>query len=95
MRIGLLGDRVLVRPEDLPDKIGDLYVVHEHLTSTMIGKVVALGDGPVTPKGVRLPHCVRVGARVIFSPQSGTELTFEKENLVCLREDDLLAEVEA
>jgi co-chaperonin GroES (HSP10) len=93
MKLSLLHDHVLVRPEALPDKVGELFVVYDRQTSTMFGEVVALGEGPVTSKGVRLPHSVRVGARVIFSPDSGQEVIFEKETLVCLREWDLLAEI--
>lgn len=93
MTLSVLGDRCLVRPETLPDKLGSLYVVRDYDRSAMIGEVVALGQGPVTKKGVRLPHQVKVGSRVLFSPDSGSELIFKNENLVCMKEEDILAEI--
>ena len=64
------------------------------LDSTMLGTVLALGDGPVSSKGVTLDHFVEVGNRVLFSPDAGQEVIFEKDVLVFLDENDILAVID-
>ena len=93
MKMQVLGERCLIRPDKLPERTeSGLYMPElRHETVSLIGTVVGLGDGPVTKKGVRLPHVVVIGDRVIFSPDSGEEILFERDVLVCMREDDLLA----
>ncbi len=94
MKLHVLGERVIVRPLEQPTvSAGGLHLVYDRQQSTVRGTVLALGEGPVTPKGVRLPHLVDVGDSVIFSPDAGTELYFAQETVICLREDDLLAVV--
>lgn len=92
MKVRVCNDLAFVRPDKQPDTSeGGLHLVYDRQESTMRGTVVALGDGPVTAKGVRLPHSVAVGDRVIFSPDTGSELFFEKESVIALRENDILA----
>lgn len=95
MNLRVKNDLIFVRPEDQPTMSdGGLHLVYDRQRSTQRGTVVALGDGPVTEKGVRLPHVCTVGDRVIFSPDSGTELIFEKVNVIAMREHDVLAVIE-
>lgn len=95
MKLRVRGDLVFVRPEKQPD-VSDsgLLLVYDRQRSTMRGTVVALGDGPVTNKGVRLPHVCEVGDRVIFSPDSGEQLMFEKEEVIAMRENAILAVIQ-
>ena len=94
MKTRVLHDVVFVRPTGQPTvSDGGLHLVYDRQRSTMRGIVVALGEGPVTAKGVRLPHTVNVGDNVIFSPDVGEELFFEKETVIALRETDILAVV--
>lgn len=95
MKVRVCHDLVFIRPDKQPTvSEGGLHIVYDRQRSTMRGTIVALGDGPYTAKGVRLPHSVGVGDSVIFSPDSGSELIFEKETIVALREEDILAVVE-
>lgn len=92
MKVRVCNDLVFVRPDEQPAvSEGGLHLVYDRQRSTMRGAVVALGDGPVTAKGVRLPHVVALGDNVIFPPDKGEEVIFEKETVVCLRENDILA----
>jgi chaperonin GroES len=92
VKVRVCNDLAFVRPDSQPTETeSGIQLVYDRQRSTMRGTVVALGDGPVTKKGVRLPHCVKVGDRVIFSPDAGAELSFEKETIVCLREEEILA----
>jgi co-chaperonin GroES (HSP10) len=96
MNLTLIGPRVAIRPEKLPETSSDgtLHVVYHRRDSAVMGEVVALGDGPITAKGVQLDHYVKVGDRVMFSPDCGEELIFEKDVLVIMAEDEILAIVE-
>lgn len=96
MNLVVVGPRAFIRPDQMPEMTADglLHLVHERQKSTMTGTVVALGDGPRSRKGETLPHIVAVGDRVVFSPTSGEELIFEKDMLVSLLEDDILAILE-
>ncbi len=111
MNLTVIGPRVFIRPDQLPDMTSDgkLHLVYDRQKSTMTGTVVAVGDGPEQAKrAVRefakendIPsddynpeHAVSVGERVLFSPDSGEELIFEKDLLVCMKEDDILAVID-
>lgn len=95
MNLTVVGPRVFVRPDKLPDTTeSGLHMVHDRQRSTMTGTVVAVGDGPVTGKGVPLDHYVNVGERIVFSPDSGQEVFFEKEVFVSIEEDQILAVVD-
>lgn len=93
MNLTVVGPRVFVRPDKLPEMTADgtLHLIHDRQNVTMLGEVVALGDGPVTSKGVALDHYVSIGERVLFSPDKGEELIFEKDLLLSILEDDILA----
>lgn len=95
MNLTVLDDRVFVRPDELPEMSSDglLHLVHREPHATMTGTVVAVGEGPLTFSGKRYAHLVSVGDRVVFSPNHGTELVFERDLFVVLRETDLLAVV--
>lgn len=95
MKLRVCRDLVFIRPEAQPTiSEGGLHLVYDRQRSTMRGEVVALGDGPITGKGVRLDHYVDVGDNVIFSPDSGEEMIFEKETVIAMREDAILAVIE-
>lgn len=84
-----LGDRVLIRPEERPEKTdsGLLHVV-EHRKPHTAGWVVAIG------RDVHDDPCVKVGDYVLFSWQSGQLFDMETERLLIMRESDILAVVE-
>ena len=95
MMLTVLGDRIFVRPENQPDQTDSgLHIVYDRQISTMRGEVIAVGEGPRSKKGKLLPHIVDKGDRVIFSPDSGSEVQFERETLICMFEDDVLAVID-
>ena len=59
------------------------------------GQVIAVGNGKRTDKGEVLALEVRVNDRVLFGKYSGTEIKLDGEERVILREDEILAVVEA
>ena len=59
----------------------------------VIGRVVAVGPGKVAENGERIKPEVKKGDRVLYGKYSGTEVTVEGEELLILRESDILATV--
>jgi chaperonin GroES len=58
------------------------------------GKVMAVGSGKKDEKGKVIPLVVKKGDRVLFGKYSGTEIKIEGEEVVIVREDDILAVIE-
>ena len=57
------------------------------------GKVLAVGDGKLDDDGKRVPLDVAEGDEVLYSKYGGTEITVDGEDLLVLRESDVLAKV--
>jgi chaperonin GroES len=55
------------------------------------GEVLAVGPGRMTEEGKRIEMDVKVGDRVIYAKYGGTELKIEGEEIIILRESDILA----
>jgi co-chaperonin GroES (HSP10) len=95
MNLTVVGERVFIKPEQLPEmnSEGTLFLPGNRAGVVMCGTVAAVGDGPVG-KGIFLPHIVNVGDRVVFAPDSGEEIIFEKDLYIAMREIDILAVIE-
>jgi chaperonin GroES len=57
------------------------------------GKVLAVGDGKLEDDGRRIPLDVAAGDEVVYSKYGGTEIVVDGEDLLVLRESDVLAKV--
>jgi chaperonin GroES len=57
----------------------------------MEGKVIAVGPGTLTEDGKRVPLDVKVGDIVVYAKYAGTEIKEDGEELIILRESDILA----
>jgi chaperonin GroES len=55
------------------------------------GKVIAVGPGRVTDEGKRIPMEVEVGDIIIYAKYGGSEIKIDDEELIIMREDDILA----
>jgi chaperonin GroES len=58
------------------------------------GKVIAVGSGRITEKGEVRPLDIKKGDTVLFGKYSGTEVKVDGEELVVMREDDIMAVIE-
>ena len=58
------------------------------------GKVIAIGEGRVTPDGKVLPMSIKVGDVVLFSKWTGTEIKVDGEPHLIVKEGDILAIIE-
>ena len=86
-----LGDRVLVHPlEEKETKKGGIIIPDSAKEKPQEGEVVALGTGKVDEQGKKIEFTVKKGDRVLISKYGGTEIKFEGENYLIMREDDIL-----
>lgn len=87
-----LADRVVVRAlEETEQMRGGLYIPDTAKEKPQQGEVVAVGPGKFDEKGSRVPMDVKAGDKVLYGKYSGTEVTVEGEQLLILRESDVLA----
>lgn len=90
-----LHDRVVIRRiEEQDQKIGGLYIPDTAKEKPLQGEVIAVGDGRWLENGQREPLDLKVGDRVLFGKYSGTEIKLNDEELLILRESDVLGVVE-
>ena len=94
MKLKPLGDRLLVKPvEEEETTASGLVIPDTAKEKPQKGKVLAVGDGKLED-GKRIPLDVAEGDEVLYSKYGGTEITVEGEDLLVLRESDVLAKVE-
>lgn len=92
MKIRPLHDRVIVRREEEERTSTGGIVIPDTATEKPIrGKVVAVGNGKVLDSGDVRPLDVKKGDTVLFGKYSGTEVKVDGEELLVMREDDLMA----
>ena len=88
-----LHDRVIVkRIEEKETVKGGIIIPDSAKEKPQEGEVIAVGAGK-REKGERIPLDVTVGDRVLFGKYSGTEIKIEDEELLILREDEILAKL--
>jgi chaperonin GroES len=86
-----LSDRVLVKPlEEKEVKKGGIIIPDSAKEKPQEGEVVALGTGKFDEQGKKIEFTVKKGDRVLISKYGGTEIKFEGENYLIMREDDIL-----
>jgi len=87
-----LGDRVVVKPipQEEVTKSG-IVIPDTAKEKPQDGKVIAVGPGRMTEDGKRIAMDVKVGDIVIYAKYGGTEIKEDGEELIILRESDILA----
>ena len=90
-KIHPLADRVVIRPlEDTETMRGGLYIPDTAKEKPQQGEIVTVGPGRVE-KGERIPVDLKVGQKVLYGKYSGTEITLEAEQVLIIKESDVLA----
>ncbi len=96
MNLRPLQDRIIVkRVEEETKTAGGLFIPETAKEKPQRGQVVAAGNGKKTEEGKVLPLDVKVGDTVLFGKYAGTEVKVDGEEYLMMREDDILAVVEA
>ena len=95
MKIRPLHDRVIIKRLD-EDKTspGGIIIPDTAAEKPVQGKVVAVGKGKILEDGQVRPLDVKVGDKILFGKYSGTEVKVEGEDLVVMREEDVMAVIE-
>lgn len=87
-----LGDRVVVKPIPREEVTkGGIVLPDTAKEKPQEGKVIAVGPGRLTDEGKRIAMDVKEGDIVIYAKYAGTELKLDDEELIILRESDILA----
>src|ERR1700726_260919 len=87
-----LHDRVLVRRiEEKETAKGGIIIPDTAKEKPQEGEVLAVGNGKVLENGTKLALDVKVGDKILFGKYSGTDIKIEGEDVLILREDEVLA----
>ena len=91
VKIQPLGDRVVIRSlEEAEEMRGGLYIPDTAKEKPQQGEIVAIGPGRYE-RGERVPMELKVGQRVLYGKYSGTEVRFDDEEYLIIKESDVLA----
>lgn len=86
-----LHDRILVRRMAEEEKTaGGLFIPDTAKEKPQKGEIIATGKGRITEDGKTLPLEVKAGDKILFGKYSGTELKLGGEELLMMREEDIL-----
>jgi chaperonin GroES len=95
MKIKPLGDRILVKRIKEEERTkGGIIIPDTAKEKPQEGKVVSVGKGKYSDEGKLIPIEVKAGDRILFGKYSGSEFKHEGEDLLILREDDILGIIE-
>ena len=95
MAIIPLGDRIVVKPlEQEEEQIGGIIIPDTAKEKPQEGTIIAVGPGKLLDSGERQTPSVAVGDKVLYGKYSGTEIKYDGEDVLIVREDDILAKLE-
>ncbi|HEX5102586.1 MAG TPA: co-chaperone GroES [Pirellulaceae bacterium] len=95
MKVTPIGDKVVVRRLDAEEKTpGGIVLPDAAQKKPQQGRVLSVGDGRLIAGGRRVPNQVQEGDKVVFLTYAGTEVSVDDEELLILREDDILAVID-
>jgi len=95
-KINPLYDRVVIKPiEEAEEKTPSGIIIPDTAKEKPSeGEVIAVGEGRLLENGEIKPLKVKVGDKVIYSKYAGNDIVVDGEDLIILREDDILAIIE-
>ena len=95
MNIKPLHDRAVIRRlEEDRTTPGGIVIPDSAAEKPVRGEVVAIGKGKVLESGEIRPMDIKVGDKVLFGKYAGTEIKLDGDELVVMREDDIMAVIE-
>ena len=91
MKFRPLHDRVMIRRVDPEGRsTGGIIIPDTAQEKPMEGEVVAAGPGARNEKGALMPLSVKAGDRILFGKWSGTEVKLDGEELIIMKESDIM-----
>jgi chaperonin GroES len=95
MKLRPLHDRVVIkRMEEEKASPGGIIIPDSATEKPIKGEVVAVGNGKIQDNGNVQPLDVKVGDTVLFGKYSGTEVMIDSDELVVMKEDDIMAVID-
>ncbi|HKN27597.1 MAG TPA: co-chaperone GroES [Roseiarcus sp.] len=95
MKFRPLHDRVLIRRVEAEDKTkGGIIIPDTAKEKPQEGEVIAVGPGARDESGKLIPIDLKAGDRILFGKWSGTEIKIEGEDLIIMKESDVMGVVE-
>jgi chaperonin GroES len=95
MKLRPMQDRIIVkRVEEETMTAGGIFIPETAKEKPQKGQIIAVGNGKKTEDGKVIPLDVKVGDQVLFGKYAGTEIKVEGEELLIMREDDILGVME-
>jgi chaperonin GroES len=92
MKVRPLHDRLIVRRLEQDETAkGGIIIPDTAKEKPQRGEVLAVGDGKILDNGLKINLDVKAGDKVLFGKYSGSEIKIEGEEVLILREDDILA----
>ena len=96
MKFRPLHDRILVRRVEAEEKTaGGIIIPDTAKEKPQEGEVIAVGSGARDDSGKLLPLDVKIGDRILFGKWSGTEIRLNGEDLLIMKESDVMGVIEA
>ncbi len=93
-KIQPLGDRVVIKPTPKEEvSKGGIVLPDTAKEKPQEGKIIAVGPGRLTEDGTRITMEVKKGDKVIYSKYAGTEFKLDEDELVIMREGDILGKM--
>ena len=95
MKLRPLHDRVIIKRLEAETKSAGGIVIPDSATEKPIrGEVIAAGTGKILEDGKVRPIALKAGDKVLFGKYSGTEVKVDGEELLVMREEDIMAVIE-
>lgn len=92
MKIRPLGDRILVKREEAAETVsGGIIIPDSAKEKPQEGKVIAVGKGRIDENGKHQAMEIKKGDRILMGKYAGTEVKVDGDELIIMREDDVLA----
>ena len=92
MKLNPLSDRIVVRTQEAEEKTASGIILPDTAKEKpQIGEIVATGPGKINDAGNLVKMSLKKGNKVLYGKYSGTEVNVEGEDLLIMRESDILA----
>ncbi len=92
IHINPLSDRVVVMPEEVDEKTASGIILPDTAKEKpQMGKIVAAGPGKISDNGNTVEMTLKAGDKVLYGKYSGTEITLNDDEVLIMRESDILA----
>tara|TARA_B100001123_G_C15015049_1_gene909124 strand:- start:67 stop:351 length:285 start_codon:yes stop_codon:yes gene_type:complete len=92
MNVKPLSDRIVVKPEAAEEKTASGIILPDTAQEKpQMGKVMAVGPGKSSDSGELIKMSLKKGDKVLYGKYSGTEITVDGDDVLIMRESDILA----